>query len=392
MCRVMSLRSLLSRSRCALHPLFLSHSHQCMRRAPTSAAKHAKLQDLDFAVRVSSSKPSMGRRTALWAAPVISGVVDDSSLWNQLVKSEPLWVVLVGGAATVLAALYRTPFFWNFVSRARKDLSVKILPLQPSHAFQERRAEVERIISAFSALKKHNKGDVVNVTYLTGRPGSGKTQLARQFAREYFARNQRRFFRRQFVGTLNSDSLSSLLKSYVSIALELGCTTELQTMDQLSSTAKGETRALEVLVAAVRKELKQRPGWLMIVDNLQAESNVPFESFRSGSVQLSDYEMKGLSHQTGVGVAMRSHWPQPGDERWGRGSVLVTTHDRRLVETSSPHVKEVYLEKGMAQSDVMDLLKKVSGMHGDGMNQVVEALEFMPLSVARYHFMTYLIQ
>ena len=35
-------------------------------------------------------------------------------------------------------------------------------------------------------------------------------------------------------------------------------------------------------------------------------------------------------------------WPQPGDESWGRGFVIVTSRDRRLVETSSPYIGYMY--------------------------------------------------
>ena len=39
--------------------------------------------------------------------------------------------------------------------------------------------------------------------------------------------------------------------------------------------------------------------------------------------------------------SLNQYWPQPGSEEWGRGIVMVTTHDRRLVETASPFVKYV---------------------------------------------------
>ena len=42
-----------------------------------------------------------------------------------------------------------------------------------------------------------------------------------------------------------------------------------------------------------------------------------------------------------VASNLNQYWPQPGSEEWGRGIVMVTTHDRRLVETASPFVKYV---------------------------------------------------
>ena len=259
----------------------------------------------------------------------------------------------------------------------------------------------------FRTLRKQGGSNVTVAVYITGRPGFGKTQLAREFGKEYFRKNKGWLFRSLFVGTLNAASRPSFLQSYITLALELGCVSELKALEGLVGS-KGELQSLELLSAAVRKELKRRPGWLLVVDNLSADLKSVDSPVGSPTQLASEVLPVGGSaivpvYPPGLGgdipsplgvaaaygvatpkAAWSAFWPQPGDESWGKGCVLVTSRDRRLVERSSPFVRELFLSQGMSEADAVSLLEKVSGIKGEGAAELVNLLDRVPLSVVRW--------
>ena len=317
-----------------------------------------------------------------------------------------------GGGLGVLAGLYRSPAIWKLLARATSDSSVLLLPQRPSHKLHTGRSEVQKLSGMFKLLRKQNGKNAVVSVYLTGRPGFGKTQLAREYGKMYYHKNKGWIFKNLFVGTLVATNKSSFLQSYITLAYELGLESELKALEYLSGR-KGELESLELLAAAVRKELKKRPGWLLITDNLSSDVVHSDEALQTSSITLPELmpvvasstlpalSAPGISKDIplshglgGVGVAAsygigshkaawRSFWPQAGDDNWGNGYVLVTTHDRRLVERSSPFASELFLQDGMSERDAVALLETVSGRSGEGAMEVVNALDRAPLSVAR---------
>ncbi len=327
----------------------------------------------------------------------------------ETLSQHPGMVAVTGtGGIGLLAGLYRSPALWKLIAKASADQSVLLLPQKPSHSFQTRKHDVQKLQALFKSLRKQNRGNVAVAVYVTGRPGFGKTQLAREFGKAYYHRHRGFLFRKLFVGTLNASSKHTFLQSYITLALELGCGSELKALENLSGR-KGELQSLELLSAAVRRELRHRPGWLLIVDNLssdvksvggvpalQSTEVLPMVTPSSLPYSPQGIGREGLLEGGGAGgvaaaygvvnakAAWSSLWPQPGDEGWGKGCVLVTTHDRRLVERPCPSASELYLSEGMDTKDAVALLEKVSGVKGDGASEVVNSLDKVPLSIARY--------
>ena len=116
-----------------------------------------------------------------------------------------------------------------------------------------------------------------------------------------------------------------------------------------------EVQSLKMLSDHVAKELRKRPGWLLIID--------------------------GLSLKEGLVKELRPFWPQPNDENWGKGCVLVTTQGR---VPTGPSIDMLDLRSGMSRKDAVELLTKVSGCSNkEGAVEVVDSLDGCPLSVAR---------
>lgn len=309
------------------------------------------------------------------------------------------------GLGAVAASLYK------LVEKAAKDNTIFLPPPMPTHYHQLRKREMTEIHKMFQSLRKANGKTATIGVYIVGRPGFGKTQLAREYGKTHFQSGKGRIFRKLVVATLNATSQSSFLHSYIKLAMELNLVEEVRALDHFLGL-KGDLHALELLSAAVRKELRKRPDWLLIIDNLSSEvmsinrptatssgsaqtiSALPLTeghfssvtTFPATTIHSESSPPAGVDTAHGISsqrAAWRAFWPQPGDETWGRGHILVTTRDSRLVEGSNPAVGTLELNDGMHVDDAVALLESVSGARGEGAGELVRAVERVPLSVAR---------
>ena len=108
-----------------------------------------------------------------------------------------------------------------------KPRSFVCLPPKPSHEVTERKSEVDDIIQMFTELQSDNN-DFIMTAYVSGKPGCGKSQVARDFGKKLYDEavtdSQDTQDSCTFVMTLNTESEQSMLDSYYKFARELGVT------------------------------------------------------------------------------------------------------------------------------------------------------------------------
>ena len=265
------------------------------------------------------------------------------------------FVTIVGGGGVV--GIVAT--FWKLVndynSGEEKNHVYSDVPQIPSnHLFQPRAEEIRELEEKFNTLEKTNPGDVVVTVYITGDPASGKSQLAGQYGREFIRKNKHKN-KSLFAGTLIADSRSNFLDKYLQIAHDLGCITE-ETEKAIESHQLDELASLRMLSKHVRKELRKRPGWLLIIDGLSLDEKLVKE--------------------------LRPFLPHPNDRNWGKGYVLVTTQDRA---PTSPSISMIDLRSGMSRKDAVELITKESNCSNEEEAvELVELLDRSPLSIAWY--------
>ena len=101
----------------------------------------------------------------------------------------------------------------------RKEVpSFCILPPKPAHDIGSRDREVEKIAQQLKQLKKANCNRL-SYSYISGNPGSGKSQLAGLVAQRFFHEQVKEMpDASSFVMTINVASPDSLLESYTNFA------------------------------------------------------------------------------------------------------------------------------------------------------------------------------
>ena len=223
------------------------------------------------------------------------------------------------------------------------------LAFKPSHETVTRSNEVKRITKKMKEIEDVSLG-LVSTIYLTGRPGCGKSQLARELGKVFFRSHESR--RLVFVATLNAETLQNLGDSYIVLAQLLGISEDSLTVlsNAVANTPKETINHLTTLILPA---VRQYHSWLIIVDN------------------VIDF------------TTIRAFLPQTVSEEWGHGQVLITTQDSSAIPTSAPHTYHESLSAGMQPEDAMELLKQVSQISNhEQAEQVAEVLGFNPLALA----------
>ena len=226
-----------------------------------------------------------------------------------------------------------------------------ILPPKPSHDIGGRDREVSKTVQELRELKESNDNRL-SFLYISGNPGSGKSQLAGLVAKRFFDEFKEKPDSSSFVMTLNAASQDSLLESYASFARHLKCPDHsvMETLNSKDLNVEEKITNLKMLVAV---KVSCYTSWLMVVDNVTTMSSVFV------------------------------HLPQSGNEAWARGQLLITTQETKSVPLKSSFVYHISVSKGMESDDACSLLAMLSGIQdSDLVREVAEKLDYQPLALA----------
>ena len=230
------------------------------------------------------------------------------------------------------------------------------LTFKPCHEIIRRSNDVKRIMSKMHDLDNRSNG-AVSTIYLSGNPGCGKTQIARQIGQDFFTIGSDESESSTFVATLNAETLETLADSYISLAKHLGITE--YSLTYLATTKINSPKeTIQHLQCLILPKINQFSKWLIIADNV---------------VDLA---------------LICKYLPQTACEEWGHGQVLITTQDSSAIPTNAPHTYHESLSAGMQPEDAVELLKQVSQISGNDeqVQRIAEVLEYQPLALAAAAF------
>ncbi|CAH3174978.1 unnamed protein product, partial [Porites lobata] len=237
-----------------------------------------------------------------------------------------------------------------------QEINAKLQPFcfltsRPPHDIIRRSHDIERITNKMEELYSGANGSVSTV-YLSGNPGCGKSQLAREIGKQFFPKRTDDIEDLNFVATLNAESVETLAESYMALGRHLGLTEyALTSLESLKNEKPFE--AIQRLHPLILPKTSKFTKWLIIVDN------------------VIDLRLA------------RALLPQTGSEEWGNGQVLITTQDSGTIPQNAPHTHHESLSKGMMRDEAVDLLEKISQISDrEQAEHVAERLDFQPLALA----------
>ena len=226
-----------------------------------------------------------------------------------------------------------------------------VLPPRPPHVITSRDSDVARVSQKLTTLRKANVNSL-SFCYISGNPGSGKSQLAGLVAENFYKEARKDTSAPSFVMTLNAENLESLLESYFSLARKVSCPVYNITSTENSKDLNAEQK-IAIIKDLIATKIHLYSSWLLVIDNV---TNLP---------------------------RMAQFLPERGNERWGKGQLLITTQDCSCIPPESPITSHLSISKGMIYTDVANLLFELTGITDDGMGKkVAHALDYQPLALA----------
>ena len=241
-----------------------------------------------------------------------------------------------------------------------QEMTAKLQPFcflasTPPHDIIRRSHDIERITKKMKELSSGANGGVSTV-YLSGNPGCGKSQIAREIGQQFFSERMGDVENLIFVATLNAETIETLADSYMTLGRYLRITEyALSRLESLKMEKPLE--AVQQLHRLVLPKVTKFTKWMIIADNV---------------VDLRS--VQGLL-------------PQTGNKEWGHGQVLITTQDSTTISHNAPHTYHESLSKGMRLDEAVELLEKVSQISDrEQAENVAELLDFQPLALAAAAF------
>ena len=226
-----------------------------------------------------------------------------------------------------------------------------VLPPRPPHVISRRDSDVDRVSQKLTTLRKANVNSL-SFCYVSGNPGSGKSQLAGLVAENFYKEARKDTSAPSFVMTLNAENLESLLESYFSLARKVRCPAYTITSTENSKDSNAEQK-IAIIKDLIATKIHLYSSWLLVIDNV---TNL---------------------------ARMAQFLPERGNEQWGKGQLLITTQDCSCIPPESPITSHLSISKGMIYTDVANLLFELTGITDDGMGKkVAHVLDYQPLALA----------
>ena len=246
----------------------------------------------------------------------------------------------------------RLPIHDVIAIKSKRNLykSFQVLPPKPTHQVVNRSEKINEIKKDLQKLRNDNDGKLTYF-YISGNPGSGKSQLSRQLGEELYHEIDWQE-NAAYVMTLNAENLDSLLHSYEDFCRRLNCNENI--IASVVNSSKPKEEKIKYLRSLIEARVRNWKLWWIIVDNVK-DLNIIYPLL-----------------------------PQLGDEIWNNGQIMVTIQNTISVPSDSLDTKHISLSGGMNKQECRQLLSSLSDTDPNhpSLEEVAEKLDHQPLAMA----------
>ena len=226
-----------------------------------------------------------------------------------------------------------------------------VLPPRPPHVISSRDYHVDKVTQKLLNLRKANE-NTLSYCYISGNPGSGKSQLAGLVAEKYYKEASKDTNAPSFVMTLNAENPEALLTSYLSLARKMHCPECTINTTENSKDLNNE-RKIAIIKDLIATKIHLYSSWLLVIDNV------------TNLARIGQF------------------FPERGNGKWDKGQLLITTQNCSCLPLESSFTSHISISKGMNDIDAANLLFELTGITDDDMGgNVAQALDYQPLALA----------
>ena len=235
-------------------------------------------------------------------------------------------------------------------SKRNRYKSFQILPPKPTHEVVYRSEKINEIKQDLQKLRDDNNGKLTYF-YISGNPGSGKSQLSRHLGEDLYKSVDWRA-NATYVMTLDASNLDSLLYSYEDFSRRLNCNEDV--LKSVMNSSKPKQEKIKDLRSQITTRIQNWKLWWIIVDNMEDLDKI--------------YPLL----------------PQMGNVIWNNGQIIVTIQNLTSVPPNSLCTKHISLSGGMNKRECRQLFFSLSGTVADDLllDEVADKLDHQPLAMA----------
>ncbi|XP_046863544.1 uncharacterized protein LOC124457312 [Xenia sp. Carnegie-2017] len=229
--------------------------------------------------------------------------------------------------------------------------SFQELPCKPNHDVVKRTELLNQITADLNNLRSTNNNELTYY-YISGNPGSGKSELARQICEEMY--NSFDWKKNTtFVMTLEGKDIDSLLKTYEDLCKQLN--NDKTVIENISKEAKSSKDTIKDFQLLLKQQLKSWQTWWIVVDNV---------------VEL--HKIYPLL-------------PQVGDHSWKNGQIIVTVQNTDAIPPNGNLNKHISVSHGINDEECRQLLFVFSDINNKDekfLKDLSDKLDRQPLFLA----------
>ena len=235
-------------------------------------------------------------------------------------------------------------------SKRNRYKSFQILPPKPTHEVVYRSEKINEIKQDLQKLRDDNDGKLTYF-YISGNPGSGKSQLSRHLGEDLYKSVDWRA-NAAYVMTLDASNLDTLLYSYEDFSRRLNCNEDV--LKSVMNSSKPKQEKIKDLRSQITTRIQNWKLWWIIVDNVEDLDKI--------------YPLL----------------PQMGSVIWNNGQIIVTIQNITSVPPISLCTNHISLSGGMNKRECRQLFSSLSGTVADDLllDEVAEKLDHQPLAMA----------
>ncbi|XP_046849334.1 uncharacterized protein LOC124442869 isoform X2 [Xenia sp. Carnegie-2017] len=229
--------------------------------------------------------------------------------------------------------------------------SFQVLPCKSNHDVVKRTELLYEIKADLNKLRSTNNNELTYY-YISGKPGSGKSQLARQICEEMY--NSFDWEKNTtFVMTLEGKDADSLLKTYAELYERLSNDkTVIENIRKEAISSEDKIKDFQLLLT---QQLKSWQLWWIVVDNvIELDKIYPL-------------------------------LPQVGDHSWKNGQIIVTVQNTDAIAPDGSLNKHISVSHGMNNEECRELLSVFSDISNHDekfLKDLSDKLDRQPLFLA----------